>query len=274
METKSTPDGPASPPPLDRLLDLGEMGARRREWRDYLALGFTAERVPELLRVAADEELHGADSDDSRVYAPIHAWRVLGQLRAAEAAAPLAKLLLRYEDDWAREELPRALGLIGEPAIEPARAVMANEFADSYTRAAAAAALHEAAVRHPDLRDGVVSLLTEQLRAWPEQGETVNGFLIDYLTELGAVEAAPLMQAAFEAGLVDTFIRGDWEDVQVDLGLLEERLTPPRPPAWFAEVERRSARPATQPAPASNPAVRARELRKAQKQARKRKRGK
>ena len=58
-------------------------------------MGFSREHVPELLRMACDPELNEADSDDPRVYAPLHAWRVLGQLRAPEAAAPLADLLLR-----------------------------------------------------------------------------------------------------------------------------------------------------------------------------------
>lgn len=49
-----------------------------------------------------------------------------------------------------------------------------------------------------------------QLENWAEQPEGLNGFLIDYLVELGAAEAAPLIQAAFGAGRADTVIRGDW----------------------------------------------------------------
>jgi hypothetical protein len=237
MGTKSTTHDPAYPPPLDRLLGLGVVGARRREWRDYTAMGFTAEHVPDLLRMAGDDELNWSDPDDPRVYAPLHAWRVLGQLCAAEAAAPLTDLLLRYGDDWAKENIPCVLGLIGEPALEPARGLMANEAAETFTRIAAASALHEVAVNHPELRDRAVALLTGQLRAWPDQDESLNGFLIDYLVELRAVEAAPLMRAAFEAGLADPSIRGDWEDIQIDLGLLEERLTPPRPPPWLMQLQ-------------------------------------
>jgi len=268
METESTPHGMPYPPPLDRLLGLGVVGARRREWRDYTAMGFTAEHVPGLLRMAADGELNWADEDDARVYAPLHAWRVLGQLRAAEAAAPLAELLLQYEDDWAKENIPRALGLIGEPALEPSRALLANEAAETFTRIAAASALHEVAVNHPELRDRAVELLTEQLHAWPEQDESLNGFLIDYLVELRAVEAVPLMQAAFEAGLADPSIRGDWEDIQIDLGMLEERLTPPQPPPWLARLRAGSAPPSPREI---SPGERARKQRKAQKQAGKRK---
>ena len=68
---------------------VGRDGRTASEWRDYTAMGFTAEHVPALLRMSADPELNEADSDDPRVYAPLHAWRVLGQLGVAEAAVPL-----------------------------------------------------------------------------------------------------------------------------------------------------------------------------------------
>lgn len=274
MSTEPTPSAAPYPPPLDRLLALGEMGARRREWLDYVAMGFGAEHVPELLRMAADEALHRASSDDPRVFAPLHAWRVLGQLRAAEAAAPLAGLLLRYEDDWARENLPRVLGLIGAPAIEPARAILADASAAPFTRVAAAAALHETAVRHPDLRDEVVALLTAQLRSWPEQGETVNAFLIDYLVELDAVEAADLMRAAFEAGAADVSVRGDWEDVQVDLALLSGRVTPPPPPPWLPRPAPRTGVVVEPPPSGARARRKAKNRRREEKQSRKRNRRK
>lgn len=268
MSTESTASPHPYPPPLDRLLGLGAVSARRREWRDYTALGLTAEHVPDLLRMAADDRLNWADPEDPLVFAPLHAWRTLGQLRAPEAAAPLADLLLRYEDHWAKETIPRALGMIGEPSLEPARALLADEAADTYTRIAAAGALHEVAVAHPELRDRAVALLAERLRAWPDQDESLNGFLIDYLVELRAVEAAPLMQAAFEAGRADPAIRGDWEDVQIALGLLKQRLTPRPTYSW---MERLRARPTPAPPREISAGEKARKQRKAQKQAGKRK---
>jgi hypothetical protein len=121
----------------------------------------------------------------------------------------------------------------------------------------AANALEEVGKRHPELRDWCVEVLVRQLEAWPEQSEGLNGFLIDYLVELGAVEAAPLMQAAFESGRADELIRSDWEDVQIDLGLLEERLTPPRPSPWMApagDFRRRKGEKAAQGAEAGGQA--------------------
>src|SRR5687767_6087455 len=85
MGTKSTPPGPAYPPPLDRLLVMGERGLGQRAWHDYAGMGVAARHVPELLRMASDPELNEAPFDDPRVYAPLHAWRALGLLRASDA---------------------------------------------------------------------------------------------------------------------------------------------------------------------------------------------
>lgn len=271
METKSTPDAAAYPPPLDRLLGLGGLFTRGDEWRDYPRMGIGPGHVPDLIRMAGDPELNHADEDDPRVYAPLHAWRALGQLAAPEAAAPLAEVLVQLtDDDFANEELPEVLGMIGAASIEPVAAVVADPALDERTRISATGALDEIAKRHPELRDRCVEVLMRQLEGWAEQSEGLNGFLVDYLVELRAVEAAPLMQAAFEAGLADASIRGDWEDIQIELGLLEERLTPPQPPPWLARL--RAPRTPAPPREIS-PGEKARKLRKAQKQAaRKRKR--
>jgi hypothetical protein len=278
MSSEPMMDTDGYPAPLEALLTRGGSGIGGRAWAEYLAMGFTHEHVPALLRMADDPELHGAPSDDPRVYAPLHAWRVLGLLRAREAAAPLAGMMVRYEFDLAREDLPRVLGMIGEAAVEPVRAVLENPAAALFTRAAAASALQEVAERHPGERGRVVALLTEQLRGWPEQDAMLNAFLIDALVELGATDAAPLIRAAFEADAVDDFVRGDWEDVQIELGLLEDRLTPP-PPPWWSGVGARDpsaapAAPAAQrPSAAGKTARKAKDRRKAAKQARKRNRG-
>jgi hypothetical protein len=161
--------------------------------------------------------------------------------------------------------------MIGAASVEPVAAVLAEPAIEERTRISAAIALKEIGERHPELRDRCVEVLTRQLQGWAKQSEGLNGFLVDALVELRAVEAAPLMQAAFEAGLADPSIRGDWEDVQVDLGMLEERLTPLPPPPWKARLQALR----TPPSPREiSPGERARKLRKAQKQAARRKRKK
>src|SRR5437868_15487820 len=106
------------PPPVDKLLTLGdgrEVGGTRNQWSIYLELGLVPEHIPDLIRMATDEELRWAYSDTLEVWAPIHAWRALGQLRAEAAIEPLLSLLHagdNVDDDWVIEELPEVYGML------------------------------------------------------------------------------------------------------------------------------------------------------------------
>jgi len=116
--------------PVAQLLTLGDPrqgGRMAPEWRDYLALGLAPEHVPELVRMALDEDLHGADLESPEVWAPLHAWRALGQLRAESAVEPLLQLLDRSDDDDSmQEDLPRVFGMIGPAAIPGLRDFLAD----------------------------------------------------------------------------------------------------------------------------------------------------
>ncbi len=216
-------------PPLAELFKLGE-ASRSRDWPDYLSIGLGPEHVPDLIRLAVDSELNQAPRDSSEVWVPVHAWRALGQLHAAEAAEPLTQLLPLIDekmDDWVGEELPRVFALIGAPAVAPLGKYLSDGSRPEGARIAAASGLTLIAARHPEAHSNCVSLLAAQLREFPENGDTLNGCLIFDLVDLEAVEHAPLMEQAFAAGRVDLFVGGDWEDTQVELGLKRERTTPP-----------------------------------------------
>jgi hypothetical protein len=70
--------------PVSELLTFGDC-RDFREWPDYLDLGLRPEHVPELIELATDKELNWADPESLEVWAPVHAWRALGQLRAVPA---------------------------------------------------------------------------------------------------------------------------------------------------------------------------------------------
>src|SRR5947209_6188084 len=128
------------PPPLDQLLTLGE--PRQPGWPDYRARGIGPQHVPDLIRMATDPGLNGADGDSPLVWAPAHAWRALGQLRAAEAVEPLLRLLEEQEDDdCLREELPEVFGLIGPPALPALSSFLADRSHGLYPRWCVADAL-------------------------------------------------------------------------------------------------------------------------------------
>lgn len=215
------------PPPVDRLLTLGEEAANTHPWPDYRELGLTEEHIPELIRMVTDEQLNHAPGDTPEVWAPLHAWRALGQLRAEAAVEPLVSVLKESEsDDWSRDELPRVFGMIGRAAVPALSAYLADPSHELWSRVSAAEALENIAEEDEAAREEVVAILTGQLEKWWRHDEVLNAFLISALVDLGATEAAPLMEQAFEAGRVDLMMRGDWEDVQVDLGLLPARRTP------------------------------------------------
>jgi HEAT repeat protein len=259
-------------PPVDRLLTLGEAPARAREWPDYLEFGLGKEHVSDLVRMATDEDLLWTDSGGAEVWAPIHAWRALGQLRAEEAIGPLVDFLPDLEEiEWGLEEFPVVFGMIGPPALARLSAYAADASNDLWTRIAAVEGLREIGEVHPAARGEGVAALVRVLEKWYRNDETLNGFLIHYLVGLGAVEAAPLMEQAFAAERVDLMVQGDWEDVQVDLGLLPERRTPR--PGWHVPPIRggTAPRPPRRPSGGNKPKAKRKMAAQARKRNRRRK---
>jgi hypothetical protein len=257
-------------PPLEQLLALGEPEfENRRIWPDYLAMGLAEEHVPELIRLLTDEELASGEPEAPANWALLHAWRTLGQLRAEAAIEPLIATL-SADDDWAMVEVPSVLGMIGPPALEPLRVALAkwSLAPEPWIAGSLGAALVDLATQFPEARDAAVAALARQLAWWARHEPILNTLLIHNLVELNAVEAAPVIEEAFAADRVETENDNDWEDVQVALGLLPERITP-RPkfvpsPLLFPTSDQR----APAPGPAADPTRR----RKAKKAARKRKR--
>lgn len=255
-------------PPVDRLLKLGAEPARRRSWPDYRNLGLEDRHVPALVRMATDPALFGVPERDPRVWAPVHAWRALGQLRAPAAAEPLLALLRREaKNDWVYAEVPAVLGMIGPAALPGATLLLFDEEADEELRIAAADVVAGVGEEYPERRDEAAAVLTTQMQDWARQSRELNAFLVTDLVALGEVKVAPLLEAAFQAGAVDLSLGGDWEDAQIALGLLQERITPP---LHDLDQQRRAGSRTS----AADAEARARTRRKAEKQARKRNRKK
>jgi len=219
--------------PIARLLDYGECymaGGEPAdlEWLDYVSdLGLTPEHVPELIRLACDAALHTAEAEDPAVWAPAHAWRALGQLRAVEAVAPLLELLrVRADDDWVDIELPYVFGLIGPGAIPHVTDFLADRSVPTEPLITAIKCLKEIAQRNPPSRDQCIGLLAHRLNCGAENDPTVNGFLISALLDLEAIETMDMIRHAFDKQVVDLSVAGDVEDVEMEFGLRTRRSTP------------------------------------------------
>jgi hypothetical protein len=209
-------------PPVAGLLKLGETqfgGA----WADYTAFGIGADHIPELIRLVQDKELAQLEDGAPEVYAQVHTWRALGQLRAEAAIQPLPALLAEQEfndpDDWTTEEIPRVLAMIGPAALVPTAARLLVEHRFNHTPGEYSQALTEIAKGHPETRDEVVEHLRAFLRLAPENDPSMNGFVIANLLDLEAEEAWPTIEVAFTSGNVDESIAGDADQVKHELGL-------------------------------------------------------
>jgi hypothetical protein len=228
--------------PVAKLLSLGappEFSPRL----DYLALGLTEEHVPELIRILQDEDLNQADSESDEVWAPLHALRALGALHAVAAVDPLVAMLPRVDDygeAWILDEFPHIFKQIGAAAIPALVNFLADEQRGMWARAAAADSLAAIGQDYPERRGTCVAALTAALQHFQTQPEELNGTIINALVDLNAVEAASVMEAAYRANRVDISIVGDWEDAQIELGLLDERITPKPPYTWLREAEEES----------------------------------
>ena len=171
---------------------------------------------------AAGHEMMGISRDGPAVYAPVHAWRALAQMRAPEAAPALLKILDPLDamcDDWSLEEFPYVFGLIGPAAIDPVAAYLADTTHREYSRVCAAHGLCRISERHTESRDDVVRRLSQTLGEFEREAVHLNGFLVSYLLELKAVESAETIERAYAAGCVDADVVGTWQRVRKDLGV-------------------------------------------------------
>lgn len=238
MKTNSNPIPKQYDSPVADLLAIGDV-RNQHGWIDYPAVyGLTLDHVPNLIRMMQDERLYWAGSESDEVWAPIHAWRTLGQLRAESAIDAILEMFPTIDSndsDWEQGELPRVLGMIGSAAIPAVQTYLNNPVNGHWSRIAVADALGKIGAFHPDTRDECVAILTTQLEQYQQESESFNAFIIADLADLRAVESASIIEAAFKAEKVDLSIQGDWEEVQVYMGLLEQRITPKPEYGWVAE---------------------------------------
>lgn len=255
-------ENPKYHPPVDKLLTYGDC-RKVRKFPNYVEkLGFSAEHIPDLIRMATDPDLNWGDSDSLEVWAPVHASRALGQLKAEAAIEPLLSIAEEMEvGDSLNEELPQIFALIGPAAIPALKTFLADTEHTLYPRINVGQCLVKIAQAHPDTRTECVNILTHQLEQFTKNGRDLNGFLIADLLDLNAVEAAPVIEQAFAAKRVELDIAGDWLDIQVELGLksgaevrqlrysvdaesLGQKAAKPisEPPRGFASVQNKSTK--------------------------------
>ncbi len=216
-------------PPVSQLLAIGDdKVADHHAWRDYAGeYGLSNADIPELIQLAMDWDA-GTGENDPAVWAQMHAWRALGQMRADAAVIPLLTVLEDAdEDDYAADrDVPVALGMIGAAAFAPVERLLVHPDTRFGMRLNLIGALAAMVEFHPEMRAACLRRFERLLAGYPVRDETVNGFVMLACGDIRAVEVIDSIRAAFADDAVDISVAGDLEDIEIKLGLRAERATP------------------------------------------------
>lgn len=213
---------------------------------DYVTqLGLRPEHIPELITIAqrwvvveTTVEIVGEDIDENAIdladFAPIHAWRALGQLQASAAIEPLLGMLEpldKQDDDWFWEDFPEVFALIGPAALTPLINYLNSPEHTKDAKACVIDSLAQLGLRHPELRDQVVTFLHQMLANYATQDPFHNACLVVNLTKLKAVEAAETIERAYADNCIDQWYADGWPYIKHELGVPGLGLVPDSPPA-------------------------------------------
>ena len=93
---------------------------------------------------------------------------------------------------------------------------------------------------YPETKEECAAAIVTALKGYKENDESLNGSMISDLVQMNAaLEPIALIEEVFKSGNVDEAVDGDFEDIQVKLGLIEKRASPrPQRPLWFDESDR------------------------------------
>lgn len=206
--------------PSTRLQALSELGPLRKpiSWDDYSGLGLSCEDLPQLFKLATQP---AKSQQEDGHWPAVHALLVIGLLRCPDTSNELIRYLERAPNLYA------ALSKAGEVVIEPLFAQLQN--VQEYNQPFAMLTVTSLALLakgNPDQRERILGLLTNYLDSSQAVDPLINGSLVNGLVELGASEAIDLIRRRFREGVVNQDVCGDLEDVEMALGLREERETP------------------------------------------------
>jgi hypothetical protein len=191
--------------------------------------------------MTTDEALNVAPGDSDAVWAPLHAWRALGQIRATEAIEPLLRLTETYtDDDWLAYELPIVFAMIGAETLPHLQSFLADSSRELGARLIMPTALRRLGETDADVGERCRAVLRDQLAGHADQSPELNGFVISALIDLEARDDIDLIREAFAAGTVDLSVAGDIEDVEVEFGVQTHRTTDP--PPYFIQVAETASR--------------------------------
>jgi hypothetical protein len=156
------------------------------------------------------QDKHYWEAEDDKQFMPQHAVKLLGMLADPRAVPQLVDALIqacKVYDYSIIEDLPTVFGRIGTPAIFPLEEFIHfykgdNEF--WFPRNTAADGLLAIALRHPHEQERILTFLHELFSE--KDDEEFLGFAAKSLLNFGDLSSIPVLEKAFDRGIIDDYI--------------------------------------------------------------------
>jgi hypothetical protein len=211
---------------LELVRQLRRVGLRPAQRTIDAILERGSEANAPLLELATDIDALLREEPGS--LGPVHALRLLGELRPIETAEPLLRRLpLPVEERpsqgpflWA-QEVPQIVARFGADVLPISLAVADDAAASALQRGAAFATLGFLATTTPSLRDQIINELRTRLPN--ESDATAKGYLVATLAQLKAREAYSEIMEAYRAKSVDRSVMQASDARQLLLGSQPQR---------------------------------------------------
>ena len=219
----------------DKVKQLQREGMRPAEKLVSTITRAGAAAFAPLLELATNIEL--LHEDEPQCYAPVHALRLLGEVGSVEMIQPLLRefpIELDYEDEflpriWA-EEVPKIIGRLGPPAIEPLWQIADDPDWQIVARSNALIALSYVTAIAPETRDALIAGLRERLES--SDDKIFASHVVVAFANLGAGDLYSEIMSMYRAGRIDQSIVPAGAVRQLLLSDSDKRLACARHPFW------------------------------------------
>ena len=219
-----------------KLLSLGKQSFRSDKEFSYVEkFGLSDEDIPQLMRLAQDEDIYRFDYSDipedkgEEFYGVIHAWYALSEMKVPEFKRWFIQMMEEMEmdedyDEWKFDSFVTLLTPFFDEALFDyfVEKVMDPDLF-IWTRIVYAEAIEEMLEREIAPLSKIDPMVEKVLNE-PDDG-ILNAFIIGICAKFKLTHHHALIKACFERDAVDIMHMGDLEDVEIEMGLRKERET-------------------------------------------------
>lgn len=202
----------------------------------------TIDDLPILAVMIGSDKLY-FHKDENKFFVTLHSACAISDLGVQGSEVLLINQVYRHDmhdNGWISELYPFYLAKFGQSGLNSLQLAL-DDSKKPFVKAVFAETLEIIAKQQPDNRQQAIEMLVKQLQNFAQNDTTYNSFVIYYLTNLKQIEQLPLIKQVFDANKADLLHQGDYEEIEMELGVRQERSTPK--PKTMAELQQFSVKP-------------------------------